>query len=163
VTDQLVLTIGYDRESLTNPAISKLYTGPVTTDYYGRKVPKHAVGPANLGQHTASTRLIMEAVLELYDRVTDPNLLVRRINITANHILPEAEISHQQMPEQLDLFADPEADRQLQAELEREKHRQQAVLSIRKKYGKNAIVKGMNLEEGATAMDRNQQIGGHKA
>ena len=163
VTDQLVLVVGYDRESLTDPEISKKYTGPVTTDYYGRKVPKHAAGPANLGQYTASTRLIMEAVLELYDRVTDPNLLVRRINITANHILPEAEISRRQMPEQLDLFADPEADRQRDAEMEREKRRQKAVLSIRKRFGKNAIVKGMNLEEGATAMDRNQQIGGHKA
>ena len=163
VTDQLVLTIGYDRESLTDPAISKQYTGPVTTDYYGRKVPKHAVGPANLGQYTASTRLIMDAVMELYDRITDPNLLVRQVNITANHVLPEREIVSSQMPEQLDLFADPEADRKREAELEREKRRQQAVLSIRKKYGKNAIVKGMNLEEGATAMDRNQQIGGHKA
>ncbi len=163
VTDQLVLTIGYDRESLTDPEISKKYTGPVTTDYYGRKVPKHAVGPANLGQYTASTRLIMDAVMELYDRITDPNLLVRRVNITANHVLPEREIVSSQMPEQLDLFADPEADRKREAELEREKRRQQAVLSIRKKYGKNAIVKGMNLEEGATAMDRNQQIGGHKA
>lgn len=163
VTDQIVLTIGYDRESLTDPEISKRYSGPVTVDHYGRKVPKHGVGPANLDGYTASTRHIMERVMELFDRIANPNLLVRRINLVANHILPESEAPETQMPEQLDLFSDPVADRQQKAELEREKRRQQAVLSIRKKYGKNAIVKGMNLEEGATAMDRNQQIGGHKA
>ena len=167
VTDQMVLTVGYDRESLTDPEISKRYTGPVTTDPYGRKIPKHAQGTANLGRQTSSTRLITEAVMALYDRIVNPDLLVRRINLAANRVIPERLAVRDQGPCQLDLFTDFEAESRRKAEeeaaLDREKRRQQAVLCIRKKYGKNAILKGMNLEEGATALERNRQIGGHRA
>lgn len=167
VTDQMVLTVGYDRESLTDPEISKKYHGPVTTDHYGRKIPKHAQGTANLRRQSASTRLITDAVMELFDRIVDPNLLVRRVNLTATHVVPESAVSKDEGMQQLDLFTDYEAEKKRkaeeEAELEREKRRQQAVLEIRKKYGKNAILKGMNFQEGATAIDRNKQIGGHKA
>ncbi len=167
VTDQIVLTVGYDIENLTDPVRRKSYTGAVTTDFYGRKVPKHAHGTANLGRHTASTRLITDAVMELFERICDKNLLVRRINISANHVLYEDSVPDTSIPEQLDLFTDiEELDRKRQEEenaLLREKKRQQALVNIKKRYGKNAILKGMNFEEGATARDRNSQIGGHKA
>ena len=156
-TDQITLTIGYDTENV------KLgnFKGEVVRDHYGRDIPRHGHGTANLGEHTASTRQIVEAVSELYDRITDPALLVRRITLCANHVLPEARLpeSHQQ----LDLFTDPEAQAQKEQSLAREKRRQKAVVTIQKRFGKNAIFKGMSLEEGATAMDRNRQIGGHKA
>lgn len=161
--DQMVLTIGYDRESLTNPEIRAAYTGPVGRDAYGREVPKHAHGSINLGEWTASGSRILQAVTELFDRIADPRLLVRRINLTANHVVGEHTLLSQPRMEQVSLFDDPEQQEQEDARLEREKRRQQAVLAIRKKYGKNAILKGMNLEEGATARDRNRQIGGHKA
>ncbi len=164
VTDQLTLTLGYDRESLTTPGIG--YTGPVTLDHYGRKVPKHAHGTVNLSRRTASTRMITDAVMELFDRIADPRLLVRRITVGAR-VLPEEAAAQDDTMEQLDLFSgadDQSARREAEdAALEREKRRQQALLHIRKKYGKNAILKGMNFEEGATAMERNGQIGGHKA
>ena len=163
VTDQMVLTVGYDIENLKDPQKRKGYQGEVTTDYYGRKVPKHAHGTANLSRRTSSTKQITEAVMELYDRIVDPELLVRRLNVVANNIVPESSLRNSVGFEQLDLFAEPEKREAEEAEQEREKRRQQAVLSIRKKYGKNAILKGMNLEEGATARDRNKQIGGHKA
>ena len=167
VTDRMVLTVGYDRESLTDPEISKRYTGPVTTDPYGRRIPKHAQGTANLGRPTSSTRCITQAVMDLYDRIVNPDLLVRRINLAANRVIPESRTVPEEVPCQLDLFSDIEAEsrrkEEEEAALAREKRRQQAVLDIRKKYGKNAILKGMNLEEGATAMERNRQIGGHKA
>ena len=167
VTDQMTLTIGYDIENLTDPEIRKYYTGPVVTDHYGRKIPKHAHGTANLPRLNSSTALITEAVMALYDRIVDPNLLVRRITLTAARILPECMASQDYGEEQLDLFSDLEAQRKRReaedAALEREKRRQRAVLTIQKKYGKNAILKGMNLEEGATSVDRNKQIGGHKA
>ncbi len=167
VTDQIVLTVGYDVENLTDPQRRKAYKGPVTTDFYGRKVPKHAHGTANLGRHTASTRLIIDAVMELFDRVVDENLLVRRMNLSANHLFPDADAPRSDIPEQLDLFTDYEtldAEREAEeAALERERRRQQALLDIKKRYGKNAILKGTNFEEGATARDRNSQIGGHKA
>ncbi len=167
VTDQIVLTLGYDIENLTDPQRRKAYKGPVTTDFYGRKVPKHAHGTANLGRHTASTRLITEAVMELCGRITDENLLVRRMNLTANHVLYESDVPPSDAPEQLDLFTDYEAlEKERESEeaaLQREKRRQQALLQIKKRYGKNAILKGMNFEEGATARDRNSRIGGHKA
>jgi len=166
VTDQMVLTVGYDRENLSDPAIARNYHGPVTMDHYGRPVPKHAHGTVNLGDHTSSTKRITDAVMALFDRIVDPNLLVRRVNIVANHVLPESRIPAEPAMVQLDLFCEPEAEeaRQQRREAEeKEKRRQQAVLEIRKKYGKNAILKGMNLEEGATARDRNSQIGGHKA
>lgn len=163
VTDQMVLTVGYDIENLSDPQKQKTYRGKVTTDHYGRKVPKHAHGTANLSRRTSSTKRITEAVMALYDRIVDPALLVRRINLVANNIVPETAVAENRDFQQLDLFAEPEQQEAENAELEREKRRQQAVLSIRKKYGKNAILKGMNFEEGATTKDRNNQIGGHKA
>ena len=161
LTDQLVITVGYDIENIQNPEISRLYHGPVVTDGYGRQVPKSAHGSRNLGMHTSSTALITQAAMELYDEITDPNLLVRRITINANRLQGEDQLP-EAVPQQLNLFEEP-APQQDPAYLQRERRRQETVLHIRKKFGKNAILKGMNLEEGATARDRNQQIGGHKA
>ena len=167
VTDQLILTIGYDIENLKDPNIRKDYHGAVTTDHYGRAIPKHATGTANLGRHTASTKLLTQAVLELYGRITDPKLLVRRISISANHVVSEKDAPKNDAAEQLDLFTDYVAKQQKQAEeeaeLAREKKMQETMLTIKKRFGKNAILKGMNLEEGATARERNSQIGGHRA
>ena len=167
VSDQLVLTIGYDIENLTNPEIRKYYTGPVTTDHYGRQVPKHAHGTANLGRHTSSTRLIIDAMMDLYERIVDKNLLVRRVTISANHVVHESAAGSAAPLEQLDMFSDyADQERKLQAEqaaLEREKRGQQAIIALRKRFGKNAVLKGMNLQEGATTKDRNEQVGGHKA
>lgn len=166
MTDQLVLTVGYDIENLTKPEIKKLYNGPITIDHYGRSVPKSAHGTINLKRQTSSTKLIMNAVIELFERIVDKNLLVRRINITANHVVDESTVKKEDSIEQLDLFTDyaaVQAKKKLEdAELEREKKVQQTMLEIKKKYGKNAILKGMNLEEGATTLERNKQIGGHK-
>lgn len=167
VTDQLVLTIGYDIENLTRPEIKSRYRGPVVTDHYGRQVPKHAHGTANLRQKTSSTRLIMQAVLELYDRITDKNLLVRRVTVAATHVQEEGSAREQETFEQLDLFTDYEAQKrqreQEERELAREKKMQKAMLDIKKKFGKNAVLKGMNLQDGAMTVERNKQIGGHKA
>lgn len=168
VTDQIVITVGYDIENLTDPERSRKYHGTVVKDHYGRQIPKQAHGSINLDGHTSSTKKIMCATTELFDRIVDKNLLVRRLNITANHVVPEADAPVKNGGyEQLDLFTDftaLEAQRKREkAELDREKKMQQAMLIIKKKYGKNAILKGMNLEEGATAKDRNEQIGGHKA
>ena len=167
VTDQLVLTIGYDIENLTDPERRKQYHGPIKTDHYGRQVPKHAHGTTNLEHPTASGKLLTEAVLELFDRIVEPKLLMRRVTISANRVISENKIVAKDSFEQLDLFTDYNA-KEMAAEaenqaLEREKKMQQAVLSIKKRYGKNAILKGMNLQEGATTVDRNNQIGGHKA
>ncbi|MBR1700727.1 MAG: DNA methylase [Lachnospiraceae bacterium] len=189
VTDQMVLTVGYDIENLTDPKRRAQYHGEVTVDRYGRQVPKHAHGTANLGRETSSTRLILEAVMELYDRIVAPELLVRRVYVTANHVREERGLQSaavdglreaqdadhrrdgqdapQMVYEQLDLFTDyEERERRQKAEeeqLKRERSMQQAVLQIQGKYGKNAILKGMNLEEGAMTRERNAQIGGHKA
>ena len=167
VTDQMVLTVGYDIENLSDPTICRAYKGPVTVDHYGRRVPKHAHGTINLKSRTSSTKMIMDAVIELFDRIVDPNLLVRRLNLTANKVVAENSVAEVQQYEQLNLFTDYIAEEKKKEEerlvLEREKRMQHAVLSIKKKYGKNAILKGMNLQEGATTMDRNNQIGGHKA
>lgn len=168
VTDQIVLTIGYDIENLTDPEIRKSYKGEIVTDHYGRKIPKHAHGTANIGKKTSSTILIMNAVLELYARIVDPGLLVRRVTIAANHVVDSDTVSCEtQTFEQLDLFTDYETLEKRQqeenAKLQKEKQLQLAMLSIKKKYGKNAILKGINLEEGAMAQERNNQIGGHKA
>ncbi|MBE6011581.1 Y-family DNA polymerase [Anaeropeptidivorans aminofermentans] len=166
VTGQLVLTVGYDIENLTNPKIKKLYSGPITIDRYGRSVPKSAHGTANLGRQTSSTKLIMEAVTELFERIVDKNLLVRRVNITANHVVDERTVQKKSDFEQIDLFTnytDAQAKKEEEeAALEREKKVQRTILAIKKKYGKNAVLKGMNLEEGATTLARNKQIGGHK-
>lgn len=167
VTDQIVLTIGYDIENLTRPEIRSRYKGPVVTDHYGRQVPKHAHGTANLRQKTSSTRLIMQAMLELFDRITDKNLLVRRVTVAATHVVEENSVRAQETFEQLDLFTDYEARKRQQEqeerELEREKKMQKAMLDIKKKFGKNAVLKGMNLKDGAMTVERNKQIGGHKA
>ena len=167
VTDQLVLTVGYDIENLTDPKISKYYTGPVTTDHYGRQIPKHAHGTVNLDRQTSSTRIIVEAMLGLFDRIVDKKLLVRRVSISANRVVSESSVSTSAPMEQMDLFTDyEELERKQKAEqaaLEREKKAQKAIIELRKKYGKNAVLKGMNLQEGATTKDRNEQVGGHKA
>lgn len=167
VTDQMVLTVGYDIESLTNPEIRRKYHGEVTTDRYGRHVPKHAHGTANLSCQTSSTKLIMKAVEELYDRIINPDLLVRRITVVASRVVPEREADQKEVFEQLDLFTDYQAleqeREQEKQELDKEKRIQKAILDIQKKYGKNAVLRGMNFEEGATTRERNGQIGGHKA
>ncbi|MDD7739021.1 MAG: DNA methylase [Fusicatenibacter sp.] len=168
-SDQVVLTVGYDRENLTNPVISRKYKGEVTIDSYGRKIPKHAHGTANLPCYTSSARMFAEAVLDLYDRIVNPDLLIRRLTITVNHVIDEKEADSKKTEtyEQLDLFTDYEAIERKQQEEEeallKERKMQEAMLSIKKKFGKNAILKGTSLQEGATAKDRNGRIGGHKA
>lgn len=214
--DQMVLTVVYDNENLTNPAIREKYRGPVKKDRYGRMAPKPAHGTVNLGRHTSSSRIITDAVLDLYDRIVDPDLLIRRIFLVTNHVIEEKEATripgkdrhlyvqegggndrenHRENdagPEgregrktdsginpdngedagagswqQLDLFTDYEAleekKEREKAALEKERRLQEAMLEIRRKFGKNAILKGTSLQEGATMRDRNQSIGGHKA
>ena len=167
VTDQMVLTIGYDIENLTNPEIRGKYKGEVVTDRYGRKVPKHAHGTTNLATKTSSSRIILDAVTELYDRIIDGRLLVRRITIAACRLEQEGKEQVKESFEQLDLFTDyaalEEQHQHEKEEFDRERKLQQAVLDIKKRYGKNAVLRGMNFEEGATAIQRNSQIGGHKA
>ena len=142
VTNQMVLTVGYDRENLDDPSRAVRYKGPVAADRYGRKIPKHAVGTENF-PYTSSANDLLKAVTALYDRIVDKNLLIRRLSISANRLLDEASASKEE----------PVEERKLQ----------EAMLGIKKKYGKNAILKGMNLEDGATARERNQTIGGHQA
>ena len=165
VTDQLVLTVGYDTSNLSDPMRRMRYNGPVRTDHYGRPVPKEAHGSINLDRHTSSGRIITDAMMKLFDRCVDPNLLVRRITVVAAHVLSEKDVPAAP-EEQPDLFTDYEAlEKQKaaeQAELDKEKRLQQAVLNIKKRMGANAILKGMNLEEGATGKARNEQIGGHR-
>ena len=167
VADQLVLTVGYDTESLTRPEIRGKYHGEITTDHYGRQVPRHAHGTANLPRPTSSLRLITDHVVELYDRIVNPDLLIRRLNLTTNHIVAETEAQRLQPPRQLDLFTDYEAlaeqQRKEQKMLDKERRMQEARLAIKQRFGKNAILRGLNFEEGSTARDRNAQIGGHKA
>jgi len=167
VTDQIILTIGYDIENLTNPTIKDNYQGEVTTDHYGRTIPKHAHGTINLPSYTSSTKSILKATEELYDRIIDWNLLVRRINVVAGRVIPEKEVAEKQVYEQLDLFTDYSVLEKERAEemksREKEKRLQQAILDVQKRYGKNALLKGMNYEEGAMTRERNGQIGGHKA
>ena len=167
VTDQIVLTVGYDIDNLTKPEIRKAYRGEVTTDRYGRQTPKHAHGTINLDKQTSSSRILCDAVLQLYDRIVNPILLVRRMNISINRVVDEKSVVEEPVFEQMNLFTDYAAEKKKQEEeretLEKEKKMQQAMLSIKKKFGKNAILKGMNLQEGATTKDRNNQIGGHKA
>ena len=165
VTDQLVLTVGYDRESLGGGRAP--HQGEVTTDRYGRSIPKHAHGTANLDGYSSSAKKISTAVMDLYDHIVDNGLLIRRLNLVANRVIDETSVPQDNGMEQLDLFTDQAAVQakreQEEMELTREKRRQEAVLSIQRKYGKNAILKGTSLEDGATAMDRNRQIGGHRA
>ena len=166
VTCQLVLTVGYDIANLSDPQRRRSYRGPVTTDRYGRKIPKHAVGTENF-PYTSLASDLLRAVTALYDRLVDPNLLVRRLSISANKLLDEASVPRGEETEQMDLFTDYAAKEQ-QAQADEAAHAkerkiQEAMLGIKKKYGKNAILKGMNLEEGATARERNETIGGHQA
>ena len=214
--DQMVLTVVYDKDNLTDPAIREKYKGPVKKDWYGRMAPKPAHGTVSLGRHTSSSRIITDAVLSLYDRIVDPDLLVRRIFLVTNHVIEEAETKKTTVIDgnpsafpdgknnreknqekesasgregsretsiaikpdngesgaagswqQLDLFTDYEAleaeKEREKAALEKERRLQEAMLEIRRKYGKNAILKGTSLQEGATMRDRNQSIGGHKA
>ena len=164
-TDQLTLTVGYDADNLTDP--SRKYYGEVTTDHYGRSIPKHAHGSVNFEGHTSSTEEIMDGALRLYDRIINPDLLIRRINISVNNLISEDERYTDGKAEQLDFFTDYEAKKKKKdaenLRYAREKSRQKAIIDIRKKYGGNAILKGMNLEDGATTIVRNKQIGGHKA
>ncbi|MBM6977597.1 hypothetical protein H9X99_17395 [Intestinimonas butyriciproducens] len=165
VTSQMVLTVGYDRENLDDPSRAAQYKGPVTADRYGRKIPKHAIGTENF-PYTSSANDLLKAVTALYDRIVDENLLIRRLSISANKLLDEANAPKEEA-EQLDLFTDYAAKEQQEQEDRaahaRERKLQEAMLDIKKKYGKNAILKGMNLEEGATARERNRTIGGHQA
>ena len=167
VTNQLVLTVGYDIKNLTVPKRCSNYQGPVVLDSYGRQIPRHAHGTASLSCHTASSKELIRAASDLFDRIVNPILLIRRLSITANHTVPEGSVSTPILYEQMNLFTDYAAlekrRKKKQAELERDKKLQQAILTIKKKYGRNAILRGMSLEEGATARERNKQIGGHKA
>lgn len=163
VTDQIVLTVGYDIENLSDRNRARGYKGSITNDRYGRKVPKHAHGTANLEKYTSSTKMIMDAMMELYDQIVDEKLLVRRINMTVNHVKRESDIRENNQYKQLSLFTDYNSPEENIEELDKERRLQEAMLSIKKKYGKNAILKGNNLQEGAMARERNRQIGGHKA
>lgn len=158
VTDQIVLTVGYDIESL-----KKSYSGAVETDRYGRKIPKTAHSSENIGRYTSSTKLICETAMKLFDRIVDKELLVRRMYIVANHIITENDTEKEREYIQLNLFSDTGKQEAEENELKKEKDMQKAILKIKSKYGKNSIIKGMNLKEGATALERNRQIGGHKA
>ena len=167
-TDQLVLTVGYDAECLTRPEIREIYHGEITTNYYGKAVPKHAHGTYNFDMPTSSSQLIMNGAAELFDHCVNPDLLIRRLNLTTNHVVSETSVAVQQKtPQQLDLFTDYEAlEKQRQQEQERfakERRMQEAQLRIKQRFGKNSILRGLNFNEGATAKERNAQIGGHKA
>ncbi|MBR1874179.1 MAG: DNA methylase [Eubacterium sp.] len=167
VTDQMVLTVGYDIESLTDPEIASGYHGEVVKDHYGRSVPKHAHGTINLDHPMSSTKQIVEAVIGLYEGIVDPKLLIRRVNITANHVIYEGDIKPPE-PEKrqltlLDNVADEQEKRVKAYETEmKERRLQHAILDLQGRYGKNAVLKGMNLEEGAMTIERNSQVGGHK-
>ena len=167
VTDQMVLTIGYDIENLSDPEISRKYKGEVTIDQYGRRVPKHAHGTINLDRQTSSTKLIIDAVMELYDRIVNPDLLVKRITVGASRLVDESSAKDTASYEQMDLFTDYEALQKEKEEqdkaLTKERKLQEAMLEVKKKFGKNAMLKGTNLQEGAMTIERNKQIGGHKA
>lgn len=168
LTSQLTVTVGYDRENLSDPLLRQEYTGAFTMDHYGRPVPKSAHGTVHLSSPTSSTPELREAAGELFDRIVNRQLLVRRLNITAENVLKEEEVSATYpLAEQLNLFENWEtvqAEREAKNKLrQQERQRQEAALRIKKKYGKNAIFRGMDLKEGATAIARNEQIGGHRA
>lgn len=166
VTNQIVLTVGYDIDNLTDKTIRDKYKGEIILDRYDRQIPKAAHGTANLNSHTSSTKTIVDAMMKLYDRIVNPILLVRRVNISTGNVMGEEEAKTKQEYQQIDLFSYMEETNKKEFEseaVEREKKMQQAMLDIKKKYGKNAILKGMNLKEGAMTIERNKQIGGHKA
>ena len=169
VTNQIGLSIGYDIENLTDPNRSQTYKGEVKTDHYGRNMPKPAHGTANLEKYSSSTKLILKTMMELFERIADKRLLIRRINVVANRLIREEDVKREPVVyEQMSMFDLPTEDDDRRAEEEaeaiaREKKMQKVILDIKRRYGKNAILKGMNFEDGATARDRNNQIGGHKA
>ena len=163
VTSKMVLTIGYDIENLSNPEISKSYLGEVTLDHYGRKVPKSAHGTINIDHKTSSTKIITDYVMNLYESIINKNLLVRRINITAENVVNEDDYKNNKKFEQIDLFIDYNEIERQQKKEKLEKELQKALLDIKTKYGKNAVLKGMNFIEGGTTIERNGQIGGHKS
>ena len=161
VTNQIVLEIGYDIDNLTNPEIKGKYNGEVTTDRYGRKVPKHAHGTINIDHKTSSTKIIMEATVKLYEKIINKDLLVRRLNITANNVTNIAN-EKEKSYEQIDLFTNYEEVNKNRKKEADELRIQKAMIDIKQKYGKNAIVKGMNLQKEGTTIERNGQIGGHR-
>ena len=163
VTNQIVLTIGYDVENLTDFNLKSLYKGEVTIDRYGRKVPKHAHGTINLNHKTSSTKAITKAVMELYERIMNKNLLARRIYVVANNVIDEETAKKEQLYEQIDMFSDYKKKNEESKNEQMEKELQKAMIDIKNKYGKNAILKGMNLQEAGTTRDRNRQIGGHRS
>lgn len=161
MTDQIVLMVGYDIENLTDPKRRAVYHGEIKTDHYGRQVPKHARGTANMGRHTSSTKLIMDKTLELFERIVDKKLLTRRLTITANHLLPENEVQTEPVAEQLTLFDEPEDIGKREEEEARERRMQRAMLDIKSRFGPNAILKGTSYQDAATGIERNKSIGGH--
>lgn len=167
VTDQIVLTIGYDVESLSNSSIRSKYHGKIKRDHYGRNVPVHSHGTINLEFPTSSSKILISKVASLYERIVNENLLVRRLTLSINNLIDENNINRQKYAVQPDLFSDYEATRQHQEEemkvLDKERRQQEALLYLRKKFGKNVVLRGLNYAEGATQKDRNKQIGGHKA
>ena len=160
-TDQIVLMVGYDIENLTDSDRRAAYKGEITTDHYGRQVPKHARGTANMGKHTSSTRLITEKTIVLFERIVDKKLLTRRLTITANHLLSESEAQANAGAEQLTLFDDPGNIEKREADEAREKRMQKAVLDIKNRFGPNSIMKGTSYQDAATGIERNKSIGGH--
>ncbi len=166
-TNQIVLTVGYDTESLSRTEIKSQYHGEITTDFYGRKVPKHAHHTVNLEGYTSSGIQMTEAVLKLYDSIVHPALLIRRITLAVNHILREDSVPQSHDYEQINFLTDYDAQREqkakMQEKLSKERALQETTIRLRHRFGKNAILKGTNLQEGATTIDRNRQIGGHKA
>ena len=163
VTNQMVLDIGYDIDNM-----KKSYNGEVHIDHYGRTVPKPAHGSVNLGKYTSSSKLILEEIVNLYERITQPDLLVRRVTVTANHVICEDQIPKEEpKTEQMDLFTDYAAIEREQAQAEMEERKEKAIqrtlISLKNKFGKNIILKGSNFRDGGMTIKRNQQIGGHKA
>jgi len=166
LTSQIVLTIGYDIDNLTNPKILSKYDGEITTDVYGRKIPKHSHGTISIDHKTSSTKIIMEEVIKLFDRIVNPILLVRRINLTACNLIDERNYVEDKKSEQLNLFTNYQLEEEKKEEQRKdeqnEKKIQKTLLEIKNKYGKNSILKGINYLDGATAKDRNEEVGGHK-
>jgi DNA polymerase V len=167
VTDQVTIYVGYDAENLTNETIRANYNGEIKANHYGKMVPKPAHGTVNLSHPTSSTRLITESVTNLYDEIVNKDLLIRRLNITVNNVIQEEKVTKEGSAIQLDLFTDYEQKRKQEQKekkrLDKERRLQEAQISIKKRFGKNSILRGLNFEDGATAKERNNQIGGHKA
>lgn len=162
-TDQIVLTVGYDIENITDPDRRASYKGEIMTDHYGRQIPKHARGTANMGKYTSSTKLITDKTLELFDRIVDRNLLTRRLTVTANRLLTDDEAKKTATQEQLSIFDEPEEMHKKEESEAREKRMQKAVIDIKNRFGANAIMKGTSYQDAATGLERNESIGGHKA